>query len=318
METTDKKQTDQKSTPIWRWLSTIAAVGLFIYQFTRQDTAEIFAILKNIPIEWLLVSMLLLFASRFAIAARWNALLKINEPKPKYRQSLKITFAGLFSNNFLPTSIGGDVVRLMMCSQAGLDAAYVTSSLLIDRIIGFTGMFFFMPFGLAMWINSPENPFAASAFFALPVAMAFSDVLKKGWQTVRKFFSRLWDSLKLWKKNPRYLLEALGYTFLHMFFFFSAMWIYLQALQVDISLFKLGAIYSLSYVISLFPISIGSLGIQEMAISYFFSTLGNVPAESAYALALLIRISFMLCSLPGVFFLPDLGRKTKSSSNTKE
>jgi len=316
--TTDKKQTEQKSTPIWRWLLTIAAVGLFIYQFTRQDTREIFDTLKNIPIELLLGSMLLLFASRFAIAARWNALLKINEPKPKYVQSLKITFAGLFANNFLPTSIGGDVVRLMMCTQANLDAAYVTSSLVMDRIVGFTGMFFFMPFGLAMWINSPDNPFAASAFFMLPFAMAFSDVFKKVWETIKKFFFKIWDSLKLWFKNPRYLLEALGYTFLHMFFFFSAMWIYMQALQVDISLFKLGAIYSLSYVISLFPISIGSLGIQEMAISYFFSTLGNVPAESAYALALIIRISFLICSAPGIFFLPDLGRKTKSTSNAKD
>ena len=318
MGTTDKKQNEQKSTPIWRWLLTIAAVGLFIYQFTRQDTSEIFSILKNIPVEWLLVSMLLLFASRFAIAARWNALLKINEPKPKYGQSLKITFAGLFANNFLPTSIGGDVVRLMMCTQAQLDAAYVTSSLVMDRIVGFTGMFFFMPFGLAMWINSPDNPFAASAFFVLPFAMAFSDVFKKVWETIKKFIFKIWDSLKLWVRNPRYLLEALGYTFLHMFFFFSAMWIYLHALQVDISLFKLGAIYSLSYVISLFPISIGSLGIQEMAISYFFSTLGNVPAESAYALALLLRISFMLCSVPGVFFLPDLGKKSKSSLNAKD
>ena len=318
MGTTDKKQTEQKSTPLWRWLLTIAAVGLFIYQFTRQDTSEIFAILKNIPIEWLLVSMLLLFASRFAIAARWNALLKINESKPKYEQSVKITFAGLFANNFLPTSIGGDVVRLMMCAQAQLDTAYVTSSLVMDRIVGFAGMFFFMPFGLAMWINSPDNPFAASAFFALPFAMAFSDVFKKVWETIKKFIFKIWDSLKLWVRNPRYLLEALGYTLLHMLFFFSAMWIYLHALQVDISLFKLGAIYSLSYVISLFPISIGSLGIQEMAISYFFSTLGNVPAESAYALALLIRISFMLCSIPGVFFLPDLGKKSKSSSNAKD
>ena len=313
-----KTQTNHNSTPVWRWILTVTAVGLFIFQFTRQDTHEIFETLKSIPIQFLLGSMLLLFGSRFVIAARWNALLKINETKPKYSQSLKITFAGLFSNNFLPTSIGGDVVRLMMCTKLDLDAAYVTSSLIMDRIIGFTGMFFFMPFGLAMWINSPENPFAVSAFFILPFVMAFSDIFKKIWETIKKFFLKIWGSLKLWKKNPRYLLEALGFTFLHMLFFFSAMWIYLQALRVDLSFFKLGAIYSLSYIISLFPISIGSLGIQEMAISYFFTTLGNVPAESAYALALIIRISFMLCSLPGIFFLPDLGNKTKNKTSTKD
>jgi len=318
MESSDKTQPSNENTPIWRWLLTIAAVGLFIYQFTRQDTREIFNILKSIPIPSLLAAIVLLMGSRFAVAARWNALLKINDPKPTFVNSLKITFAGLFSGNFLPTSVGGDVVRLMMGKQANLDGVYVTSSLILDRIIGFSGMFFFMPFGLSMWINSPENPFAASGLFLLPFALAFSDIFKKVWESIKKFFSKIWDSLKLWRNNPRYLLEALGYTFLHMFLFFSAMWIYLHALHVDLSFFKMGTIYSLSYVISLFPVSIGSLGIQEMAISYFFSTLGNVPAESAYALALLIRISFLICSIPGVFFLPDLGKRSKNNPAIKD
>ncbi len=123
------------------------------------------------------------------------------------------------------------------------------------------------------------------------------------------------DSIKLWLKQPIYLLESLGFTFVHMAFFFSTIWLLLHTMQVDLSIFKIGAIYSLSYVISLFPLSIGGLGIQELAISNLFSTLGNMPLETANALALLIRLAYIVSSIPGVFFLPDIGKKKKQLSN---
>ena len=318
IEPEQKDQQSQKSPSIWRWVLTIAAIGLFIYQFSRQDFRETFEIIKNLSLLKILAALGLIFCSRLAVAARWNALLKINDPKPKFSQILKITFAGLFSSNVLPTSVGGDFVRLVMGMQIQLDPAYITSSLIMDRIVGFTGMAFLLPFGLSMLLKSPDNPFLTGSLLGFPFAIAFSDIPKKIWGWMRKFVNKIFESIKLWLKNPMYLLEALGFTFLHMAFYFSAIWIFLNSMQAEIPFFKMCAIYSLSYVISLMPISIGSLGVQELAISYFFSTLGGIPSETAYALALLIRIAFVVCSVPGVLFLPDIGKKKKTEAKTEE
>ncbi|RJQ44687.1 MAG: UPF0104 family protein [Anaerolineaceae bacterium] len=315
---TDPLKTEEqpkKQSSYWRWILTIAAIGLFIYQFSRQDFQETFSIIKNMPPLTILGAISLVLCSRIAITARWNALLKINDPKPKFKDTLKITFAGLFSSNVLPTSVGGDIVRLVMGIQANLDPAYIASSLIMDRIIGFSGMFFFMPFGLKLLLSSPENPFTSMVPMSFVFVIVFSNIFKKMWSWINTFIRKVLDSIKLWLKHPVYLLESLGFTFLHMAFFFSTIWLFLRSMQIDISIFKIGAIYSLSYVISLFPISIGSLGVQELAISYLFSTLGNMSSETAYALALLIRLSYILCSLPGVFFLPDIGKKKKQFSD---
>ena len=272
-ESTDPLETDEqpkKQSSYWRWILTIVAIGLFIYQFSHQDFQQTISIIKNMPLLTMLAAIGLTISSRVAIAARWNALLKINAPKPKFKDSLKTTFAGLFSSNVLPTSIGGDFVRLFMGIQAKLDPAYIASSLIMDRIIGFTGMFFFMPFGLNLLFNSSKTPSISFVSMSLMFMVTFSDIFKKVWEWIKKFVQKVLDSIKLWLKHPVYLLESLGFTFLHMALFFSTIWLLLHSMHVDLSIFKIGAIYSLSYVISLFPLSIGGLGIQELAISNLF------------------------------------------------
>ncbi|MGV8026726.1 MAG: YbhN family protein [Anaerolineaceae bacterium] len=317
-ENTDPLKTDEnpkKQSSYWRWILTIAAIGLFVYQFSHQDFQETFRIIKNMPLLTILGAIGLMICSRISIAARWNTLLKINDPKPKFKDTLRITFAGLFSSNVLPTSVGGDFVRLFMGMQAKLDPAYIASSLIMDRIIGFTGMLFFMPFGLGLLFSSSETTSTSFLPMSLIFMITFSDVFQKVWEWIKKFVQKVLDSIKLWLKQPIYLLESLGFTFVHMAFFFSTIWLFLHTMQVDLSIFKIGAIYSLSYVISLFPLSIGGLGIQELAISNLFSTLGNMPLETANALALLIRLAYIVSSIPGVFFLPDIGKKKKQLSN---
>ncbi len=312
----EAEQPPQKQS-YWRWILTIAAIGLFIYQLSKQDFHETLNIIKDMPLWMIFTSIGLMLASRVSTAARWNALLKINTPKPKFLDTLKTTFAGLFSSNILPTSIGGDFVRLFMGIQAKLEPAYVTSSLIMDRIIGFSGMFFFMPYGLYLLLNQGGASQASFLPMYFVFAITFSDIFKKLWEWIKKFVKTVWDSVRLWVKHPAYLLESLGFTFLHMTFFFSTMWLYLYAMHVDISIFKVGAIYSLSYVISLFPLSIGGLGIQELAISNLFSVLGNMPIETANALALLVRLVFIVSSIPGAFFLPDIGKKKNSGKESK-
>ncbi len=311
--TNEAEQPPQKPS-YWRWILTIAAIGLFIYQLSKQDFHETLNIIKGMPLWLIFTSIGLMLASRISTAARWNALLKINAPKPRFKDTLKTTFAGLFSSNVLPTSIGGDFVRLFMGIQAKLDPAYVASSLIMDRIIGFTGMFFFMPFGLHLLFSHAGTSQASLLPMGFIFAAVFSDIFKKVWEWIKKFIQKVWDSVKLWVKHPMYLVESLGFTFLHMTFFFSTMWLFLYAMHVDISIFKVGAIYSLSYVISLFPLSIGGLGIQELAISNLFSILGNMPIKTANALALLVRLVFIISSIPGAFFLPDIGKKNSSQA----
>ena len=64
--------------------------------------------------------------------------------------------------------------------------------------------------------------------------------------------------------------------------------------------------WSASYFVTLLPISINGMGVQELALTYFFVTLVGVSASSGLTMALLMRILQMLASLPGALFLPGI------------
>ena len=100
---------------------------------------------------------------------RWYILLRSGNVKISFGDALALTFTGLFSNNFLPTTIGGDVVRLAGAMQLGYDRAVSLASLVADRLIGALAMVFTLPFGLipAWHVLFPVS--AASAMAVPPI-----------------------------------------------------------------------------------------------------------------------------------------------------
>ncbi|HSS96405.1 MAG TPA: lysylphosphatidylglycerol synthase transmembrane domain-containing protein, partial [Terriglobales bacterium] len=131
-----------------RALGTLLAVGLLTYVLVQQDWREIVdAVVRIQPIEFL-AAVGLMALSRLFVAARWHVLLRSGGVKATWDQSLRITLAGLFATNFLPTTIGGDVARLAGAIQFGFDATVSAASLIADRVVGLVGMVFVLPLGL--------------------------------------------------------------------------------------------------------------------------------------------------------------------------
>jgi uncharacterized protein (TIRG00374 family) len=106
-----KKQASRRQTVV-RIFGTLIALALLVYLLSQQGWQEIATAIHQIPFWRLALALGLMFISRIAVAARWHVLLRGADLKIPFRQSLRITFAGLFASNFLPTTIGGDVVRL--------------------------------------------------------------------------------------------------------------------------------------------------------------------------------------------------------------
>jgi Mg/Co/Ni transporter MgtE len=63
--------------------------------------------------------------------------------------------------------------------------------------------------------------------------------------------------------------------------------------------------------VTLVPISLNGLGLQEVSIAYVFSQAGGLPFETGITLALLFRLLVFLASLPGAVFLPMILSKSQ-------
>jgi uncharacterized membrane protein YbhN (UPF0104 family) len=279
------------------------SIGLLIYLLSRQGWSEISSAAGQIAWWRFVLAFILVMASRFAVAGRWHILMHSAGTGISPRQSIRLTFAMLFSSNFLPTTIGGDVVRLAGAIRLGFDQAISLASLVVDRLVGMTGMAMALPFGIPSYIHYLTNS-PISTSITIPWLNPFAD-------KIRRFLLDLLQALKVWLDKPRSLLSALGFTWVHMLCTFAMVWLLLGGMGEHISFWLVMGLWSATYFVTLLPISINGLGVQELAMTFFYVTMGGISRSSGLTLALLMRILQMIASLPGALFIPDIlaGRK---------
>lgn len=305
MEKTNSLSSALKSRGGWlRALATLVALGLMAY-LLNQHWAEIADAVGRIEPWRFALAMGLMFVSRFAVSARWHVLLRSGGVKTTWSQSIRLTMAGLFASNFLPTTVGGDVARLGGALQMGFDAAVSAASLLMDRLVGLAGMVFTLPLGLQKLIANGDFSAGLSFPFFMLTAQKKNGLGKLG-EWVNSVLQRVWKAIRLWASQPAALALSLGFTLLHMACIFGAMYILLDGMHEPLPYWTVAGLWSLVYVITLLPFTINAFGLQEVSITYAFNQLGGLSAPNSLVLAVLVRTMFMLASLPGALFLSDV------------
>jgi uncharacterized membrane protein YbhN (UPF0104 family) len=293
-----------------RFVGTLIGVGLLVYLLSRQGWAEIGTAIRQIPLTTFAVACLLIFVSRLSVSVRWYVLLESSGAGLSLMDATKLTFAGLFAANFLPTTIGGDVVRLAGVLRVGQARVAAAASIIVDRLVGMAGMATAAPIGLVKMVAWLVPASAATSCAAPAIASTSTErpTSRGEWlvRWIRRLPRRAADLLGIWLHQPLALLEAYCFTWGHMLSVFLIIWLFLRGMGDGISLWLVAGLWSLTYFVTLLPVSINGLGIQELSTAFIFSQFGGVSASSSLTLGLLIRTLSMLASLPGAFFLPTI------------
>jgi uncharacterized membrane protein YbhN (UPF0104 family) len=298
---------------ILRAAGTLIALGLLVYLLSQQGWREIGEAIQRIPAWRFVLAIVLMLLSRLAVSARWHVLLRSGEVDIPFSQTTRLTFAGLFASNFLPTTIGGDVFRLAGSMQLKYEGALCAASLMADRLIGMVGMAMALPFGIptiaARGLSmapafSSHGPVTAGAF--APLVKRLSPYWERGKRSLMRLINGLKRALALWIKQPTALLASLAFSWVHMLCLFASMYILLQGMSESMSLWLIGGLWSVIYFVTLAPISINGYGLQEVSLVFIFTRFGGVSDASALTLAILVRTLFMLASLPGAVFVPAI------------
>ncbi len=301
----DEKNSQLTNAPkrlsLWRLIGTLLGIALTIYLLFSYGLDEFLRMLKSVPLGVFLLALIFTFLSRFMVTLRWLALLRAAGVRMTLRRALRLVFMGLFASNFLPTTVGGDAVRLIGVLQHEMKASTGVASLLMDRVVGSIGMATLLPWGIPMIWPTIERFFVT--WWALPVMVrTWSDVVDRS----RRFVKGVIETIGIWLKRPYGIVLALLATYGHMAFTFLAAWVLLGSMQQAISFFQVGTLWSLAYFVTLIPISINGLGIQEFSLTFLFTHFGGVEPQAALVLATLMRLLYMLASLPGALFLSEI------------
>jgi len=288
------------------WLriaGTTASLALLAWMLSKQDWQEIRANASGIPPGYLVVAFCLVLGSQGWSTLRWWILMRYQRIRIPYSLAFKLYSAGLFASNFLPGTIGGDVVRIAGILPHSPDRLVGIASVVADRVVGVTTMLFALPLSMATF--GPVIALLLQGVFVgtiLPAAI----VLR-----FRSALRRLGEVLRPWLSRPQSLLSASLASTSGVVSYVTCVWLVARGLNIDVTALEVAGVTGITYFLSQIPISINALGIREAAMIALYGQLGSTP-EQAAALALVTRVLVMGSTIPGAFWLPGLMAAARS------
>src|SRR5262252_6742161 len=293
------------------------SIILLVVLFSRIDVAQLWETARLASVPWLLAAIAVFGISTLAGAWRWNVLLKAQHVDIALPSLLGTFLVATYFNNFLPSNIGGDVIRIGDTARYTNSKTLATTVVLMDRILGLIALAFVAALGATAvgrlhHVAAPIWPvwlwagFLAGAAATTPAVFAPSGfgrllrpltVFHPEW--VGNRITDLTGALAKFGADPGALLSAftgaiMVQVTLVMFYFAVA-----YALHLDVALSDLAVAVPMSFVVQLLPVSVGGFGVREAFFSYYFHRIGQ-PIEDAVLLSLVAQALLILFSLSGL------------------
>ena len=254
--------------------------------------------------EWLLLALLMQFGSTAVSAYRWQLIMRNLGFGQTFSFYWDSYFKGMFFNQGLPTSIGGDAVRVLDVARRGFRKRDVLVGVAIDRITGLGALLLLTL--MAHLVNPgllPEQVYRPILWLLAAGLLGFLSLAFLGrlawigghpWLAVVKTMSdRLLQAVSL--RRLLLLASSLLVPLLAMLAFFAAGW----ALGLRYDLVTYFAIVPPALVLTVIPISIAGWGVREGALVGLFSLIG-ADKTVVLMMSLVYGILLILVSLPGL------------------
>ena len=266
---------------------------------------------------WILLALAAYAGAQSIGVWRWNRLLRAQHIEVERRRLTESIWVSMFFNNFLPSNIGGDVVRIADTAPAAGSKTLATTVVLVDRALGLTalviiassGAFVASLLGVSvpgarwLWLAAGLGAVAAISVILIPdlVSHALMPVraLNKPWLGERA--QRLEDAVIKFRNAPAAVLGAFAGAMVVQITIVAFYLLTAEGLSVPLPIFLGAVLIPVSLVVQMAPVSINGFGVREAVFAFFFRRYG-LPADAAVALSLVSTGMVMGLSLVGGFF----------------
>jgi uncharacterized protein (TIRG00374 family) len=266
---------------------------------------------------WLGLALALYLAMLVVSAWRWGVLLRAQDVAIRRRRLLSSFLVATFFNNFLPSNIGGDVVRIRDTAAPANSKTLAATIVLIDRGLGLLALVLTAALGATLAREvlhqpvGPVEPWVLWTGLAVGAALAAQAVHAPGSFTrlaaplrrlhaewVDERLRRIVEALSRFQSRPSALvtsgLGALAVQLLLVGFYGAIA----RGLHIPIAPAHLAVLVPVSFVVQMIPISVNGFGVREATFVSYFAVLG-LPAESALLLSFVGAALVMVWSLAG-------------------
>jgi uncharacterized membrane protein YbhN (UPF0104 family) len=280
-------------------LKIAVSLGLIIYLFTKKvDTGELVSNFKLINWVYIPIIFLTIVIHYVVSSFRWKSLLihhRSNEASRFYL--FKLYFIGAFFNNFMPTSIGGDVYKVYKLGKKINDPITSFSSVFTER---FTGIMMLVLIGLLSMSKTIGWGVLVLVVWMVTGFYIGMNVLKILSKRVG-FLKKLYDALMVYKNYPKVLIFAMLTSFLIQLLSIMTQYFAFMSIGIKLPLFYCFMVFPVITLAGFFIPSINGLGVQDALYVSMFSFVG-VSASTAVSASIIYHMIRMSVSLIGGIF----------------
>ena len=302
--------------PVRIALQVAVSGGLLAFLFAQIDVSRTVDLLRSSNAGLLALALAIYLLTTWVMAWRWQLLLASKGIEEPLGWLTRLYFIGYAAGQVLPTSMGGDAVRIVEHARRRPDAkAEAAGAVVIERVIGASGTLALVALGLAVAVGRYENiellVWVELAGVASVVAVA---VLLFSQRTRRLLEERIFPlgrrlrletplrsvhaALHGYREQTGVLFWTLALTAVVQLARMVAVWLCGEAVGVDLSPLVYVILGPLLFLVMLVPFTINGLGVRE---AFFVAFLGRfgVDADTAFATGFLFYVVTVATSLPG-------------------
>lgn len=281
-----------------QFLVTILLLALVI---SRIDGEEVTGVLAQVSLSALGLIVGISFLV-FGLAARRSQLLAgLPRGMGGLWKAYRFYLTSMFYNQFLPTSIGGDAVRIYLIQKEQGSIYSAGSSVVLERAVGLIFTLLLAVIS-GLYLSSQGSRQLMGVLYGLLIGVAavtmllFQPALTRFlaraqldsrlgtlWLAANKFL----QTLQQYRQQPKLLFRAGLLTLAYQIGDIIVIWMLGGLVNMNVSFVHYLLIIPIVYVVTMLPISINGLGVRESTMVYLFVNAGAEPAQ-----ALLLSLLF--------------------------
>jgi uncharacterized protein (TIRG00374 family) len=290
-------------------LTTKAAVsGLLLY--FALDLANIETVrdrLRQIDPRWIALGLLLLLIQAFVLAIRWDQIVIRCGTGLSLGRSFRYTMIATFFNQTLPSSIGGDAIRIWLVGRHS-NWRTATYSVFLDRVVGVIALAGLVVICLPWTLELVHDlagrvallligfgSFAAGLVF-ISAAWKPLRILQR-WSLTRHLAAAATVAVKI-LRTPSSLVPIVALSVLIHLLTVLAAWCAARSVGANVPLLYLLFLVLPVILVAIIPISIAGWGVREGAMVAAFASAG-LPQNDGLIVSLLFGVGYLVLGVAG-------------------
>jgi uncharacterized membrane protein YbhN (UPF0104 family) len=297
-------------------LSTIKiliSAALLYFSLRKVNLLELASRLHMDSLAWIGLAIAVTFLQIFVSVLRWREISAECGAPLETKQAMRFNLIGTFFNQTLPSSIGGDAVRLWLVARGGAGWRAATYSIFVDRAIGLVALAIIIVASLPWSYSLISDPQGRSALLLIDFAALAGGLgfllfgmlrwpwLKHWWGTHHIHACAVIANRVIFSRDRGPKVAVLS-VLVHVLAVVIA-WCVVQSIAAPVAFAQIFQLVPPVMLITMLPISIAGWGVREASMGLAFGYAGLITSEGVNVSLLYGAVTFLVGIFGGLVWI---------------